>query len=86
MKCSVRGKLSRDLVPEVFIGTGHVTFYWRMCQNSRLPEEKQEFSIIYIFPYHLGIGIHSYQGLMGIHLKFEFPNASETVSLVSRAF
>ena len=52
-----------------------------MYQNSRCPEEKQEVTINYIFLYSLGIVTHSYQGLVGTLLKFEFPDASQRSAL-----
>lgn len=81
MKCSVPGKLLRDSVPGFFIGAGHVTLYLRMYQNSRSPEEKQEVTINYIFIYSLSIVTHSYQGLVGTLLKFEFPDDSQRSAL-----
>lgn len=83
MKYAGPGELSRFLVPGALLELA-MSLSTENMPKFQTPRRKARVNIICIFPYHLVLGIHSYQGLVGILIKLEFPDASQ-VSLASRA-
>lgn len=57
-----KGSSLETLYPEYFLGTDHISTLPSVCQNSRLPDGKQVFSInCIVSTSHLGTVGHSYQ-------------------------
>ena len=79
VKCSLPGKLTRDLVTKVSTGGWSYSHTLpSMIQNSRLLEGKWVFRIKHIvFTNCLGMVSHSCQEMLGTLLKSKFPDASQ---------